>query len=48
MYCAAISARSAMYRINNNGPTAYSVDMFCTVETFGCVYSIYTADILAT
>jgi len=22
-------------------------DTFCTAETFGCVYSIYTADILA-
>jgi len=26
---------------------AYSIDMFCIAETFGCVYSIYTADILA-
>jgi len=26
---------------------AYSVDTFCTAETFSCVYSIYTADILA-
>jgi len=26
---------------------AYSVDTFCTAETLGCVYSIYTADILA-
>jgi len=25
----------------------YSVDTFCTAETFGCVYSIYTADISA-
>ena len=25
----------------------YNVDTFCTAETFGCVYSIYTADILA-
>jgi len=27
---------------------AYSSDMFCIAETFGCVYSIYTGNILAT
>jgi len=36
---------SVLYPLSEIDP--YSVDTFCIAETFSCLYSIYTVDILA-